>query len=177
MHIGVVKKKKNSPISLNSAMRSTEHINNVRWKTKPNQNLFSYFFPVVCEFECFFSSPGRPQDKQLGLVYRNQYFKLQVSHHRLRKNGPISKLCDEKSIAQGETAFKERTYRDWFHKFNNGEDKKYSGRQVYKDVELEALLEKDYCQTQEGLILEVPPQTISHRWKSFKTKEVGINVN
>ena len=44
--------------------------------------------------------------------------------------------------------------REWFQKFKNVEfaieDKERSGRpKVYKDAELEALLNQDSCQTQE----------------------------
>ena len=55
--------------------------------------------------------------------------------------------------AYGEAAFSERSYREWFQKFKNGEfdieDKERSRRSnVYKDAELEALLDQDSCQTQ-----------------------------
>ena len=56
----------------------------------------------------------------------------------------------------GEAALSERSCRDWFQKFKNGEfdieDKENIGRpKVYKDAELEALLDQDSYQTQEKL--------------------------
>ena len=56
--------------------------------------------------------------------------------------------------AYGEAALSERSCREWFKKFKNGEinieEKERSGRpKVYKDVELEVLLDQDSCQTQE----------------------------
>jgi len=58
--------------------------------------------------------------------------------------------------AYGDTALSERSCREWFQKFKNGEfdveNKKRSGRpKVY--VELEALLDEDSCQTQKELAL------------------------
>ena len=55
-----------------------------------------------------------------------------------------------------EAALSERRYREWFQKVTNGEfdidDKERSARlKVYEDAELEALLDKDSCQTQEEL--------------------------
>ena len=54
----------------------------------------------------------------------------------------------------GETALSEKSCREWFQKFKNGEfdieDKERSGRpKVYEDAELEALLDQESCQTQE----------------------------
>ena len=54
----------------------------------------------------------------------------------------------------GEAALSERSCREWFQKFKNGEfdieDKERSGRpKVYEDAELEALLDQNSCQTQE----------------------------
>ena len=53
-----------------------------------------------------------------------------------------------------EAALNERSCREWFQKFENGEfdieDKERSGRpKVYEDAELEASLDQDSCQTQE----------------------------
>ncbi|EGI62904.1 Mariner Mos1 transposase [Acromyrmex echinatior] len=50
--------------------------------------------------------------------------------------------------AYGETALSERSCREWFQKFKNGEfdveDKERSGRpKVYEDAELEVLLNED----------------------------------
>ena len=74
--------------------------------------------------------------------------------------------------ACGEAALSERSCREWFQKFKNGdvEDKKSSRRpKVYEDAELEALLDKDSCQTQKelALTLGVTQQAISHRLKSL----------
>ena len=54
----------------------------------------------------------------------------------------------------GEAAPSEKTCREWFQRFKNGnfdvEDKERSERpEVYEDAELEGLLNKDSCQTQE----------------------------
>ena len=54
----------------------------------------------------------------------------------------------------GEAALSEQNYREWFQKFKNSEfdieEKERSRRpKVYKDAELEALLDQDSCQTQE----------------------------
>ena len=52
-----------------------------------------------------------------------------------------------------EAALSERSCREWFQKFKNGEfdieDKERSGRpKVYEAAELEALLDQDSCQTE-----------------------------
>ena len=54
----------------------------------------------------------------------------------------------------GEAAESERSCREWFQKFKNGEfhieDKERNGRpKVYEDAESQALLDQDSCQTQE----------------------------
>ena len=53
--------------------------------------------------------------------------------------------------AYADAALSERSCREWFQKFKNGEfdeDKERSGRpKVYEDAELEALLDEDSCQT------------------------------
>ena len=54
----------------------------------------------------------------------------------------------------GAAALSERSCREWFQKFKNGEfdikDKERSGRpKVYEDAELEELLDQDSCQMQE----------------------------
>jgi len=76
--------------------------------------------------------------------------------------------------AYGDAALSERSCREWFQKFKNGEfnveDKERIGRsKVYEDAELEALLDEDSCQTQKelALTLEVTQQTISYRLKSL----------
>ncbi|EGI62942.1 Mariner Mos1 transposase [Acromyrmex echinatior] len=58
--------------------------------------------------------------------------------------------------AYDKAALSERSCREWFQKFKNGEfdveDKERSGRlKVYEDAELEALLNEDSCQTQKEL--------------------------
>ena len=70
----------------------------------------------------------------------------------------------------GEAALSERSCRECFQKFKNGEfdieDKERSRRpKVYEDAELEALLNQDSCQTQEELAhtLGVTQQAISDR--------------
>ena len=67
-------------------------------------------------------------------------------------------------------ALSERSCREWFQKFKNGqfEDKERSTRpKVY--AELEALLDEDSCQTQKelALTLRVTQQTILYRLKSL----------
>ena len=76
--------------------------------------------------------------------------------------------------AYGEGALSERTCREWFQKFINGdfdvEDKDRSGRpKIYEDAELEELLKEDSSQTQKelALTLEVTQQAVSHRLKSL----------
>ncbi|GBP29449.1 Mariner Mos1 transposase [Eumeta japonica] len=73
-----------------------------------------------------------------------------------------------------EDALSERTCREWFQKFENGdvdvEDKDRSGRpKIYEDAELEKLLKEDSSQTQKelSLTLEVTQQAVSHRLKSL----------
>ena len=86
--------------------------------------------------------------------------------------------------AYGDAALSERSCREWFQKFKNSEfdieDKERSGRpKVYEDVELEALLDEDSCQTQKelALTLGVTQQTISYRLKFIgndsKSRELG----
>ena len=57
-------------------------------------------------------------------------------------------------LTYGKAALGERSCRQWFQKFKNGEfdieDKERRGRsKVYEDAELEALLDQDSCETQE----------------------------
>ena len=70
----------------------------------------------------------------------------------------------------GEAALSERSCREWFQNFKNGEfhikEKERSWRpKVYEDAESEALLDQDSCQIQEELArtLRVSQQAISHR--------------
>jgi len=58
--------------------------------------------------------------------------------------------------AYSHAVLSDRSCREWFQKFKNGEfdvkDKERSGRpKVYEDAELEALLDEDSCQTQKEL--------------------------
>jgi len=60
------------------------------------------------------------------------------------------------SNTYSEAAISERTCREWFQCFKNGdfdvEDQHSSGREkVFEDAKLEALLEQDSCQNQEEL--------------------------
>ncbi|KAJ0179030.1 hypothetical protein K1T71_005805 [Dendrolimus kikuchii] len=60
------------------------------------------------------------------------------------------------SNAYGEAAISERTCREWFQRFKNGdfdvEDQRCGGREkVFEDAELEALLDQDSCQTKQEL--------------------------
>ncbi|EFN83170.1 Histone-lysine N-methyltransferase SETMAR, partial [Harpegnathos saltator] len=61
----------------------------------------------------------------------------------------------------GEIALSERSCREWFQKFKNGE---FNGEDKER-----TLLEEDSCQTQEelALTLEVTQQAIPHRLKSL----------
>ena len=69
-----------------------------------------------------------------------------------------------------EAALSERSCREWFQNFKNGEfdieDKERRGSpKVYEDAELEALLDEYSCQTQEELAraFGVTQHAISHR--------------
>ena len=74
--------------------------------------------------------------------------------------------------AYGEAALSEKSCREWYQKFKNGEfdteDKERSGKlKVYEDAELETLLDQDSCQTEGELTFKfgVTQQAISHRLK------------
>jgi len=76
--------------------------------------------------------------------------------------------------AYDDAALSERSCREWFQKFKNGEfdveDKERNGKsKVYEDAELETLLDEDSYQTQKelALTLGVTQQTISYRLKSL----------
>ena len=76
------------------------------------------------------------------------------------------------SNTYGETAISERTCREWFQRFMNGdfvvEDQHGSGREkIFQDAELDALLGQDSCQMQKELAgsLGVMQQAISKRLK------------
>ena len=78
------------------------------------------------------------------------------------------------SNTYGEAAISERTCREWFQRFKNGdfdvEDRHSDGREkVFEDAELEALLEQDSCQNQEELArLGMTQQAISKRLKAMR---------
>jgi len=86
--------------------------------------------------------------------------------------------------AYGDATLSERSCREWFQKFKNGEfdveAKERSGRpKVYEDAELEVLLDEDSCQTQKelALTLGVTQQTIS-RLKSLEMiQKQGVHMN
>ena len=78
------------------------------------------------------------------------------------------------SNTYGEAAINERTCREWFQRFKNGdfdvEDQHSGGREkVFEDAEMEALLEQDSRQNQEELArsLGVTQQAISKRLKAM----------
>ncbi|GBP90764.1 Mariner Mos1 transposase [Eumeta japonica] len=96
------------------------------------------------------------------LIYIFNFKKSAVEAHRLLVG------------TYNEADLSERTCREWFQKFENGdfdvEDKDSSGRpKIYEDAELEELLKKDSSQTQKelALTLEVTQQAVSHRLKSL----------
>jgi len=83
--------------------------------------------------------------------------------------------------AYGDVALSERSCREWFQKFKNGEfdveDKEHSGRpKMYEDAELEGLLDENSYQMQKelALTLGVTQQTISYRLKSLGMIQKGI---
>ena len=73
-----------------------------------------------------------------------------------------------------EAVISERTCREWFQRFKNGDfdikDRHSDGRKkVFENTELEALLDQDSCQSQEELArsLGVTQQAISKRLKAI----------
>ncbi|GFT49523.1 mariner Mos1 transposase [Trichonephila clavipes] len=79
------------------------------------------------------------------------------------------------SNTYGEATIRERTCREWFQRFKNGdfevEDQHGGGREkVFEDAELEALLDQDSYQKQKELSgsLGVTQQAISKRLKVMK---------
>jgi len=75
------------------------------------------------------------------------------------------------SNTYGETAISERTCREWFQCFKNGdfdiEDRHGGGREVFKAAKLVALFNQDLCQTLEEFAgsLGVTQQAITKRLK------------
>ena len=60
--------------------------------------------------------------------------------------------------AYGDAALSERSCREWFQKFKNGEfdiEERSGKPKVYEDAELEALLDEDSCQKELALTLGV----------------------
>ena len=75
------------------------------------------------------------------------------------------------SNTYGEVAINERTCREWFQRFKNGDfdvEDRHSGERekVFEDAELEALLEQDSCQNQEERTI-IGSDSTSH----FKTPQ------
>jgi len=87
--------------------------------------------------------------------------------------------------AYGDAALSERSCREWFQKFKNGEltstaKNVAEGRKwTNEDAELEALLDEDSCQTQKelALTLGVTQQTISSFEIIGKSKGIGFHMN
>ena len=87
------------------------------------------------------------------------------------------------SYTYGEAAIWERTCREWFQHFKNsdfGIKVRHGGgrEKVFKDAELETLLDQGSCQTQQELAgsLGVMQQAISKCLKDmriFRNKEIG----
>jgi len=76
------------------------------------------------------------------------------------------------SNTYGEIAISERTCREWFQRFKNGdfdiEDRHGDGRKkIFKDAELEALLHEDSCQEELAGSLGVIQQAISKHLKAM----------
>ena len=60
--------------------------------------------------------------------------------------------------AYGDVTLSERSCREWFQKFKNGEfdiEERSGKPKVYEDAELEALLDEDSCQKELALTLGV----------------------
>ncbi|GFT92622.1 mariner Mos1 transposase [Trichonephila clavipes] len=100
------------------------------------------------------------------------------------------------SNTYGRAAISERTCREWFRRFKNGdfevENQHGGGREKsFEDAELEALLDQDSCQTQQELSgsLGVAQQAISERlkvmgmiqkqgiWVPYELNDVCLLVN
>ena len=84
--------------------------------------------------------PNKRHFREL-LIYFFNLKKFAVETHRL-----LVETCDEAALS-------ERSCREWFQKFKNGEfyikDKERSGMlKVYEDAELKVLLDQDSYQTQ-----------------------------
>jgi len=87
--------------------------------------------------------------------------------------------------AYGDAALSERSCREWFQKFKNGEfdieDKEYSGRpKVYEDAELEALLDEDSNAKRTCTYIRSDSKNnfISFEIiRNFKSKGIGFHMN
>ena len=80
----------------------------------------------------------------------------------------------------GEDALDERTCQKWFARLKNGdfglEDEDRPGqREKFEDEELEALRDRDYCQTKEELAKFCGSQSSSH-FKSFKSSQIHLKA-
>jgi len=94
---------------------------------------------VILDWKCQFMS-------QILVIFRKFYFSVSIWRNLRLK---LSKTY-------GETAISERTCRESFQRFKNGDfdiKDRHGGRRekVFKNAELEALLHEDSCQTQEEL--------------------------
>ena len=85
------------------------------------------------------------------------------------------------SNTYGEAAISERTCREWFQRFKNGnfdvEDRHNGGREkVFEDAELEVLLEQDSCQNQEELARHwiIGSDSTSHFKTLWEAKAMGM---
>ena len=76
----------------------------------------------------------------------------------------------------GEATLSERTCREWFQRYKNGDfdvvDRHGAGKEkFFEDSELEALIAENSCQTQEELA-ESSGVTQEAIWKSLKAMEM-----
>ncbi|GBP30128.1 Mariner Mos1 transposase [Eumeta japonica] len=120
-----------------------------------------------------------------------------MSFRRFERDGTARGLSEVHRLlieAYNEAALSERTCREWFQKFKNGdyddiEDKDRSGRpKISEDAELKELFQEDSSQTQKelALTLEVTQQAVSHRlkllgmidkqgnWVPYELKPTGV---
>ena len=91
------------------------------------------------------------------------------------------------SSIYGEATPSERTCSEWFQCFKSGDfdvENRHGGgkKKIIEDSELEALLAKDSCQTQEELAepLGVTQQAISKSFKAMRMiqkKEIGFRTS
>ena len=77
------------------------------------------------------------------------------------------------SHTYGEAVISERTCREWFQRFKNGdfnvEDRHSGGREkVFEDAKLEALLEQHSCQNQEEFTIIGSDSTSHFKMPQFQ---------